>query len=469
MNLKKAPAEKNSLTSSFRDPSGFIFRHNGSFYRQINKIYKNNYELLFSSGLHKELVVQEQLISHKEASPAGYKLESPGWKLILPEQIPFISYPYEWTFGMLKDAALLTIKIQKQALEFGMSLKDASAFNIQFLRGKPILIDTLSFEKYEEGKPWVAYKQFVEHFLAPLSLMAMVDIRLNRLTSTFLDGIPVEIASKLLPFRARLNMSLLIHIFAHASTQKKYADKKLDTSVTKRSFGKTSLLGLIDSLEGTIKNLQWNPRGTQWEDYYEEDKNNYNDESLQHKALLVKDYLSTVKPKTVWDMGANTGYFSQIAVQVGADVLSFDIDYGALEKHYRKIVTTNETRVLPLFSDLTNPTPAVGWENDERMSLFQRGTADVLLALALTHHLAISNNLPFSHIASGFAKLGKSLIVEFIDKEDSQVQILLANREDIFNEYSKEHFEKAFSQYFKILRFVPIKGSKRILYLMERI
>lgn len=457
------------MTSSFRDPSGFVFRHNGAVYRQINKSYKDNYELLLSSGLYKALSSQKLLISHKEATPAGYKIDGPGWKVIQPEQISFISYPYEWTFGMLKDAALLTLTIQKQALGYGMSLKDASAFNIQFLKGKPMLIDTLSFEKYEEGKPWVAYKQFVEHFLAPLSLMAMVDIRLNRLTATFLDGIPVEIASKLLPFRARLNMSFLIHIFAHASTQKKYADKKLDATVTTKRFGKTSLLGLLDSLEGTIKNLTWSPKGTQWEDYYDEDKNNYEDGSFRHKATLVREYLTAIKPKTVWDMGANTGYFSQIGKEVGADVLSFDIDYGALEKHYRKIVATGETKVLPLFSDLTNPTPAVGWENDERMSLFERGPADVVLALALTHHLAISNNLPFSHIASGFVKLGKYLVVEFIDKEDSQVQILLANREDIFHEYTKEHFEKAFAVYFKILRGTPIKGSKRVLYLMERI
>ncbi|MEN9407814.1 MAG: hypothetical protein RLZZ455_1030 [Candidatus Parcubacteria bacterium] len=445
-----------------------MFRHNGSIYRQVNKRYKAEYELLNSSGLYKELVSKKLLINHKEVTLSGYVLGKNGWKVLLPEQLSLISYPYEWTFGMLRDAALLTLQIQKIALSYGMSLKDASAFNIQFVKGKPVLIDTLSFEKYDEGKPWVAYKQFVEHFLCPLAVMSMVDIRLNRMTATFLDGIPVEIAAKLLPLRSRLNLSLLIHIVAHASTQKKYADKKLDKSVTNRTFSKTSLLGLVDSLEGTVTNLHWSPKGTQWEDYYEEDKNNYNDISFQHKGALVKEFLGGVKPKTVWDMGANTGYFSQIASEIASEVFSFDIDYGALEKHYRKISALPESKILPLFSDLTNPTPAVGWENDERMSLYQRGPADAILALALTHHLAISNNLPFSHIASGFAKIGKHLIVEFIEKEDSQVQILLANREDIFDEYTKEHFEAAFAEYFTIKRAVPIKGSKRVLYLMER-
>lgn len=445
-----------------------MFVRNGSLFRQVNKSYKDNYDLMVSSGLYKSLVASGHLISHKELPVSEYKQTDDAWKIIAPEKIPFISYPYEWTFGMLKDAALLTLAIQKTALTHGMSLKDASAFNVQFLRGKPVFIDTLSFEKYEEGKPWIAYKQFVEHFLCPLALMSMVDIRLTRLSATFLDGIPVELTSKLLPLRSRLNLNLLLHITAHASTQKKFADKKLEASVTSRRFSKGSLLGLLDNLEGTVKRLSWSPTGTQWEDYYEEDKNNYDDQSFAHKGALVKKYLTSVKPKTVWDMGANTGYFSNIGVEVGAEVVSFDIDYGALEKHYHGISTKKTTKILPLFSDFTNPTPAVGWENEERQSLEERGPADAVLALAITHHLAIGNNLPFSHIASGFAKIGRFLIVEFIDKQDSQVQILLANREDIFDEYTKEDFEKAFAKSFHIREATVIKGSKRVLYLMEK-
>jgi hypothetical protein len=369
---------------------------------------------------------------------------------------------------MLKDAALLTLRIQKLALAHGMSLKDASAFNIQFLKGKPILIDTLSFEKYEEGKPWVAYKQFIEHFVAPLSLMSMVDIRLGRLTATFLDGIPVELAARMLPLRAKFNFNLLIHINAHASTQRKFADKKLGSDVKKRRFGKQALLGLIDNLEGTVKGFTWSPKGTQWEDYYEEDKNNYKNESFKHKAELVKQFLTIAKAKVVWDLGANTGYFSGVARKTGADVLSFDIDYGAIEKNYRDLEKNNEEKILPLFSDLTNPTSSVGWEGKERLSLFERANADAMLALALIHHLAIGNNVPFIYMAEGFSRLGKYLIVEFIEKDDSQVQILLANRKDIFSEYTKKDFEKAFSTFFNIRKAVAIKGSKRTLYLMEK-
>lgn len=464
--LKKNPIKKNNIASSFRDPSGFVFTHNGSVYRQINTYYQDDYELLKKSGLYDKLVSLQYLIPHTEEAPSGYTPSSDAWKVIKPTKLPFISYPYEWCFSMVKDAALLTLSIQKLALKHNMSLKDASAFNIQFFNGKPILIDTLSFEAYEEGKPWVAYKQFVEHFLSPLCLMSYVDVRLNRLSSVFLDGIPVDVVSSMLPFRTRLNLSLLIHIYAHASSKKKFSDKKLSTQEKSKVFSRRSLLGLIDNLEGTVKKLRWSPAGTQWAEYYEKDNNNYESESLKHKADLTEKFLKSVKPATVWDLGANTGVFSSIAAKNGASVISFDIDYGALEKHYHTIVEKKEKRVLPLFLDLTNPTPALGWAHEERESLLKRAPADTILALAVIHHLAISHNIPFSYLASLFSKLGKTLIVEFVDKQDSQVQKLLANRKDIFPNYTQDDFENTFKEFFTIQEAVPIQGSKRVLYLM---
>lgn len=463
--LRKA-SNSSQVKASFRDPSGFIFTDNGVVYRQINEFYKKDYELLMSSGLYDELASENLLIPHEEVeNPTDL---SNGYKTIKPQQLSFISYPYEWAFSMIKDAALTTLEIQKRALAHGMSLKDASAFNIQFVNGRPMLIDTLSFEVYEEGKPWIAYKQFVEHFLTTLAVMSYVDVRLNRMTSVFLDGIPVDLASSMLPLKSRLNLRLLFHVFAHANTQKKYSDKKIEKSVKQRKFSKTALRGLIDNLEGAVKSLTWKPEGTQWEDYYEDDKNNYKSESLRHKADLVEKYLKTVKPASVWDMGANTGFFSKIAKGVGADVVSFDIDYGAIEKNYRDIKRNGEAHMLPLFCDLTNPSASVGWEGAERMSLFDRGNADCVMALAFIHHLAIPFNIPFSYLAETFSKMGKHLIVEYIEKDDSQVQILLANRRDIFVNYTKKDFEMEFEKYFKILQASPIKNSLRTLYLMER-
>lgn len=467
-NPPKKTSSVSSITASFRDPSGYVFSKNGIILRQINKRYKSDYELLMTSGLYSKLTEKEFLISHAEVNDTAIKLEKDGWKIIQPIPIPFISYWYEWPFEMLKDAAVLTLQIQKIAIQHGMSLKDASAFNIQFLNGKPILIDTLSFEKYEEGKPWVAYKQFVEHFLSPLAVMAYVDVRLSRLGNAFLDGIPVDLCSHMLPIRARLNPRLLFHIFAHAATKQKYSNKKLGDKLKEKNFGKRSLLGLLDNLEGAVKSLKWKAKGTEWEDYYEKDKNNYKSVSIGHKETLVRKFVTQTKAKTVWDLGANTGRFSAIAAETGAQVVAFDIDYGAIEKNYRDIKTSGTENVLPLFFDMMNPTPALGWEGKERMSLFERGPADCILALALIHHLAIPHNVPFDFLASAFSRLGKYLVVEFIDKKDSQVQILLANRPDIFVHYTKEDFERSFENYFKILEKAPIQGSLRTLYLMER-
>ena len=214
---------ENKISSSFRDPSGFLFTKDGKIYRQINKTYKENYDLLVGSSLLKKLTDNGFLIPHKEVGMNLAQTEQ-SYKIIQPEKIPFISYPYEWSFSMLKDAALLTLNIQKTALDHDMSLRDATAYNIQFIHGKPILIDTLSFEKFNE-KPWVAYKQFCQHFLAPLALMSYVDVELGKLLREYIDGIPLNLATKFLPFKTKIKPGLLIHLHLHASSQQKHANK----------------------------------------------------------------------------------------------------------------------------------------------------------------------------------------------------------------------------------------------------
>lgn len=464
---KSSPVrDSQKIYASYRDPSGFVFTEKGVFYRQINPIYQTHYDFLMKN-LYKDLVAKKLLISHQEMPLSKFKQSVNAYKIIKPIQLPFITYPYEWTFSMLKAAALATLKIQKLALEQGMTLKDASSFNIQFWQGQPILIDSLSFEIYEEGKPWVAYKQFVEHFLTPLLLMKYNDIRLNQTSSIFLDGIPVDLTIKLLPWKTRLSPSLLLHIYAHAASQKKHSLTKIDKETVSKSFSKKAFLGLIDNLESTIKKLNWDAPKTQWGDYYDPENNNYNNETFSKKSKIIKEFLAKAKPKTVWDMGANTGFFSRLSPK-DAFVISSDNDYGALEKNYQQMVEKKEINILPVFLDLVNPTPSVGWQNQERPGILERGQADIIMALALIHHLAISHNIPLEYVASVFSKLGKYLIIEFVPKEDSQVQILLNNREDIFTNYHKTGFEDAFKLFYNLRKEVAIPKSKRILYFMER-
>lgn len=449
--------------TSFKDPSGFVFTKDAELYRQINQIYKEDYDFLIESKLYENLISKSLLISHQEVEIPFTSKD--GYKIIKPEKIPFVSYPYEWGFSQLKDAALLTLEIQKTALEYSMSLKDATAYNIQFYQGKPVFIDTLSFEKYKQNSPWVAYKQFCQHFLAPLALMTYKDIRLNSLLKLYIDGIPLDLASSLLPGSTKFNLSILAHIHIHSKSQKHY-EAKADSNLKQAQMSLFNLKALIDSLESTVHALKLPKVDTEWGDYY--NNTNYSPHAFKSKSDIIKDFVEASAPKTLWDLGANLGEFSRIASDKGIYTVAFDIDPIAVEKNYLTSKRNKETKILPLLMDLTNPSSAIGWANNERDSFVERASADTIMVLALIHHLAISNNLPFENIAQFFAQIGKSLIIEFVPKTDSQVQKLLATREDIFPYYNQECFEQIFAQYFDIRKAQKIPNSERTLYLMVR-
>lgn len=455
------------LPSSFRDPSGFLFLKDGVIFRRVNTTYKDHYDRLMSSGLYDRLVEAGLLIPHVEADAPSPRQDSGTlYKIIRPEVVPFISYPHEWCFSQLKHAALATLEIQRTALDFGMCLKDSSAYNIQFKDCAPVLIDTLSFEKYNEGSPWIAYRQFCQHFLAPLSLMSHKDVRLSQLFRVYIDGIPLDLASALLPARSRLKFGLLSHIHFHAKSQKQYADKPVGAEKI-RKMSRLGLMAIIDSLSSTVRKLKWEPRDTEWADYYEDI--NYSSEAFERKRKCVSEFLDEAKPENLWDIGANTGVFSRIAGSKGIPTISLDMDPSAVEKNYLECVDSKENNVLPLLLDLTNPSPAIGWENLERMSLLDRAPADAALALALIHHLAISNNVPLGMLAVFFAGICNWLIIEFVPKSDSQVQRLLRSREDIFPDYTQECFETEFGRHFQLCEKRAITDSARTLYLMKKL
>jgi hypothetical protein len=451
--------------SSFRDPSGFLFKRDGLLYRQINHSYQPHYRQLRESGLYKRLVNDGLLIPHEEAD---VPLADPriGSLVIRPEPIEFISYPYEWCFGELKDAALATLAIQKLALEHNMTLKDASAYNIQFRNAKPILIDTLSFEPYTEGKPWVAYRQFCQHFLAPLALMAYRAIRLSQLLRIYMDGVPLDLASKLLPYRTRFKLPLYLHIHLHARMQATYAEGRKANGKKQSGMSRLGLRGLMDNLKAAIQHMTWNPRGTEWADYYE--NTNYEEEAFRGKERLVDKFIGLTSPGSIWDLGANIGRFSRLGAARGIPTIAFDYDPAAVEKNYLDCRSQKQEKILPLVMDLTNPSAGIGWANQERMPLLARGPADLVMALALIHHLAISNNVPLDNLARFFWLAGKALIIEFVPKSDSQVLRLLTTREDIFSEYTQEAFERVFAGYFSIEASEKLVGSERVLYLMRR-
>lgn len=449
------------LPSSFRDPSGFIFERDGVLYRQVNPCYEPDYRHLMESGLYRKLVQEGLLISHEE--------ENGPCRILRPARIPFVSYPYEWCFSQLKEAALLTLKIQRMAWASGMTLKDASAYNVQFHHGKPVWIDTLSLERAQADEPWVAYRQFCEHFLAPLALMAWKDTRLGRLTELYCDGIPLDLAAALLPRRTRLIPSLLVHLHLHAKAQKIFSEtQKTPQPNPPGRVNPQGRSALLDHLESGIRSMRLSSHHTAWSNYYE--TLGYSSEGMEQKKQLVSRLLGQVRPepKIVWDLGANTGLFSRIASMRGILTLALDSDMMCVEKNYRTCLEQNEENLLPLWMDLTNPSPSLGWAHQERMSLRERGPADVALALALVHHLALGNNVPLRRLAESFQQFSKWLIIEFVPKADPQAARLLVSRKDIFPGYHLQGFESAFEEFFAIQEKAPIPGTERTLFLMHR-
>jgi hypothetical protein len=450
--------------SSFRDPSGFLFEREGVLFRQVNNVYRENYEFLLASRLYEELVDNGLLIAHREVTDIPQNEES-FYKIIQPDRVPFISYPYEWCFSQLKNAALTTLRIQKIALGRGMTLKDASAYNIQYFKGKPIFIDTLSFEKYREGEPWIAYRQFCQHFLAPLALMSLKDIHLSQLLRIYIDGIPLDLAGKLLPLKSLLCMGLLTNIHLHAKMQEKHSDKSFP-ACTSAPISKRGLLKIIIGLEESVQFLHHANKGTEWGDYYRDI--HYSAESFEAKKRIISELIAKLKPNSVWDLGANEGVFSRLSSSQGIYTISIDNDPLTVEKNYLTLQRNDEICILPLLIDLTNPTSFSGWGNRERRSLVARGPADIVMVLALEHHLVIGNNVPFKKLAEFLAQLGRWLIIEYIPKEDIQVQRLLAFRKDIFNEYSKATFEQAFGQLYNIKGKYDLPDSHRVIYFMAK-
>ena len=455
------------LGSSFRDPSGFIFQADNTIYRQINTSYAADWRLLGESGLLAELTSRRLLVSH-EVLPLSCAFTDAAIAVIKPEHVPFVSYPYEWSFSQLKDAALTTLEIQKLSLARGMTLKDASAYNIQFLQGLPTFIDTLSFESYGEGEPWVAYGQFCRHFLAPLALMALDDVRLGTLLRLHLDGIPLDLAALLLPGSTKLRPGLLAHIHLHARAQRGDTRPAANANAKTPHVSKKTLLALIDSLEGTIRSLHWEPKATEWADYYAD--TNYTDTAMSDKRRLVAEFIAAAEPQSrvCWDLGANTAEFSKLAAEQGFYTIAMDGDAAAVEKAYLNVRETHQASILPLCIDLTNPSPTLGWANAERDSILARGPAGLVLSLALVHHLAIGNNVPLPLLAEFFAKVGEYVICEFVPKHDSQVARLLRSREDIFVDYDQAGFEAAMGAHFDIIRSEAVAGTERKIYLMRK-
>jgi hypothetical protein len=449
------------LPSSYRDSSGFMFTISGNLYRQVNLSFKEDWNHFIDSGLYSKLAAEQLLIPH-EVINQNLTGNTDWYKTLLPEKIKLITYPWEWSFDMLKDAALLTLKLAREAVTYDMLLKDATPYNIQFHKGKMIFIDTLSFEKSKYDQPWVAYRQFCENFLAPLLLMHHTKNSFHELSLAYPEGIPLAVVKSLLPWTTKFSLHIYLHIHLHAKLTAGANNKKLGTKFSKQKF-----LNLLTSLEIAIKKLKSYTKRTAWSHYYQEAslRSNY----VEHKKQIIQKWLEGIQAvEKAADLGANDGEFAKLLANKGIDTIAADIDPICINRLYNQCRETGKQKIQPLIIDIANPSPAIGFNNDERLSFTARVKVDLVLALALVHHLAIGKNVPLEMIARFFSEISPKLIIEFIPIDDEKVQLMLVNKKHIYTNYTKDEFEKAFTVYFSIKEKEQVASTNRILYLMER-
>jgi SAM-dependent methyltransferase len=417
------------------------------------------------SGLYQELTQKELLIEHQEIE---VDTDDPKvYKLLLPTQIPFQSYPFEWSYTQWRKAILAYLRINHIALKYGMILKDATPYNFYLTGGKAVMFDTSSFMFFKENDSWIAYRQFCEEFLSPVALMHYNGAEWSKLTMANLRGMPLSFVSKQLPLKSWFNLTTLLHIHLHSNYSGINQLKKQDGKK-----GKGFTLEKIKSLQKMIFNTisEWNKPyqyKSHWSTYYENDIESQ--KYLKDKEATIRKWLEIIKPKSVLDLGANTGKFSFIAAEYAEKVISLEGDENCVDEIEYQIKEKKHESVYTLIGNLAKPSPTIGFLNSGTESIYKRGCSDVVLGLALGHHLHISNRLSFEQISLIFASFSNEyLIVEFIPITDTKVQILIKDKSINLIQYNENYFTKALSRWFLIKEAISLKDSGRRLFLLEK-
>lgn len=461
------------VAGSFRDPAGCVYECGDRIYRTVNACFAEEFDRVQVSGILDQLAKRNWVLPVEQINPERASLETTSAETTYVLKVPkltFVSYPYEWSFSALKSAALLHLDIHLAALSQGITLSDASAYNIQFQGTKPIFIDHLSFRPYKNGEVWHGHRQFCEQFLNPLLLQACLGVSFNAWYRGTQEGIGVHELGRILKWRHLLRGKMFMHVVMQSVFQKtaQHATVNLEKDLLPEiPFPLKSFQRMLKKMHQWIERLEPKSDGkTLWQEYTK--AHSYASQEFVMKKQFVKEFSFAIKPRLLWDLGCNSGEFSATALESGAAyVVGFDSDLGALAAAFARAEREN----LPfqaLYLDALNPSPNQGWMEQERGGLQSRAKADGVLALAFVHHLAIARNVPLDQVLDWIIGLAPSGVIEFVPKEDPMVKMLLRLREDIFPQYTAVNFLEHLAKRARVVKTETVSSSGRLLAWFER-
>jgi hypothetical protein len=448
---------------SFRDPESRVFYAGDEVYRALSPDGLSDFEALRATGLLDDERIVRTERADGAAALGGLLVHEPA-AVLRHERIPFVSYPYEWTFSMLRDAALLQLDLLLAALDHDLVLKDSTPYNVQFRGAKPVFVDVGSFERMREGEPWVGFRQFCMLYLYPLLLQSLKGVPFQPWLRGSIDGITPGQMAGLLSFRDRFRKGVFTNVFVHARLERRYADRPAQVKQeVKRVFKKELFVANVRKMRKLVGRLEWDPPEGVWTAYGE--RNSYTDDDARRKDEFVREVARGGAWNLVWDIGCNNGRYARIVAEGARTVVAIDADQGPVELLYRDLRSEANEQILPLTMNLADPSPGLGWRGLERRTLADRGRPDLVLALALVHHVAISANVPVREFVGWLASLGSSLVIEFPTREDPMVQKLLApKREGLHPDYELDYFERALKEAFDVERSERLESGTRVLY-----
>lgn len=452
---------------SFRDPGNRVFHRHGEVFRGLDERAARDWRALAASDFFRDLLATGRVCGTEELVPTPVDLP---WAAVLRhERIPFVSHPYEWSYAMLRDAALLHLELLAAALAAGFTLKDGSAYNVQWRGATPVFIDVGSFEPARDGEPWAGYRQFCQTLLYPLLLQAHLGLDFQPWLRARIDGIEADQLRRLFPGARRLRAGVLTHVHLHGAMQARNAGASTtDVRAQLRAAGYSRELALatVRGLTKLVRRLEHRPDHSHWVDYQRTCA--YSVPDRQAKEQFVDRATADTGGGLVLDLGANDGRYARIAARHAEHVVAVEQDPAVVDALYRALRDERDQRILPLVMDLADPSPGGGWRGVERAAFADRARADTVLALALVHHLALGRNVPLADVLdqlAGLTATGGTLVVEFVHPEDPMARRLLDNKPDgLFPDYRRDTFEALLAARGRLARRVELPSGTRTLY-----